>query len=202
MNVSYNNLFLIKSLYLIRRARLVCTISLFRTLYYYSTNNATHFMYISKILRESQCMRACMANALILSFNCSLWFYGRFSAYSWSCTWSLLITKISSLANQLFVWLHISLFAESSEKKKKIIFCKVVSLIITTFWRGTLYCCGVGGGCAGEFHCYGGCTLSAIMFRQAINAKTQCFPADHWIKIRLSLSFTYLSLVSMLQLIM
>lgn len=31
MNVSYNNLFLIKRLYLIRRARLVCTISIYRS---------------------------------------------------------------------------------------------------------------------------------------------------------------------------
>lgn len=54
MNVSYNNLFLIKRLYLIRRARLVCTLSLYRTDRWYFANNKAARTLCKSIYPKSQ----------------------------------------------------------------------------------------------------------------------------------------------------
>lgn len=122
MNVSNNNLFLIKRLYLIRRARLVCTVSLISILLH--TRHSSMFgnftkskepvfaLFFSVTPRSKHCQ-----NTLSLVYR--HWFWRRFCARVLPCPWSLLITKISFLAHQFFIWLHVLLFAECSKRRKK-----------------------------------------------------------------------------------
>lgn len=117
MNVSYNNLFLIKRLYLIRRARLVCTLSLYRTDRWYFANNKAARTLCKSIYPKSQlvlwpwskrCQNTLLTLALVLE---KILIMSIILSLNFADNRDFLF-----LANQLSVWLHIPLFAECFER--------------------------------------------------------------------------------------
>lgn len=117
MNVSYNNLFLIKRLYLIRRARLVCTLSLYMTDRWYFANNKAARTLCKSIYPKSQLVlwpwsKRCQNTLLTLAFVLEkILIMSIILSLNFADNRDFLF-----LANQLSVWLHIPLFAECFER--------------------------------------------------------------------------------------